>query len=102
MILSTRLDDQGREDEDQDDEPDECQEDEDGEDQVGSGRRVRSTRRRQDAPDLPRLPMSARTVGKTLTSPTGKTYRPSMFLTLTLPVLRAGRSGRDTGQPRDL
>ena len=82
-------------DEDQDDEPDECQEDEDdGEEAgVGSGRRVRSTRRRQDVPDLPRLPMSARTVGKTLTSPTGKTYRPSMFLTLTLPSY--GRVGPD-------
>ena len=54
---------------------------------------MRSTRRRQDVPDLPRLPMSSRTVGKTLTSPTGKTYRPSMFLTLTLPSY--GRVGPD-------
>jgi hypothetical protein len=46
-------------------------------------RRHRSTRRRQDAPDLPRRPMTARTVGKPYTAPDGATYRPSMFLTLT-------------------
>ncbi|TDD16417.1 replication initiation protein [Kribbella turkmenica] len=49
-----------------------------------STRRVRSTRRRQDAPDLPRVPMDKRTVGTTFRAPNGKTYRPSMFLTLTL------------------
>lgn len=48
-------------------------------------RRVRSTRRRQDAPDLPRVPMENRTVGASFVAPNGKTYRPSMFLTLTLP-----------------
>jgi hypothetical protein len=48
-------------------------------------RRTRSTRRRQDAPDLPKRPVSARTVGRTYTSPDGKTFRPSMFLTLTCP-----------------
>ena len=48
-------------------------------------RRVRSTRRRMDAPDLPRLPVEARTVGLTFTAPSGVTYRPSMFVTLTLP-----------------
>jgi hypothetical protein len=48
-------------------------------------RRVRSTRRRQDAPDLPRVPMENRTVGTTFTGSNGQTYRPSMFLTLTLP-----------------
>jgi hypothetical protein len=48
-------------------------------------RRVRSTRRRQDAPELPRLPMEDRTIGRVFTTPDGKTYRPSMFLTLTLP-----------------
>jgi hypothetical protein len=47
-------------------------------------RRHRSTRRRQDAPDLPRRPVAARTTGKVYTAPDGKTYRPSMFLTLTL------------------
>jgi hypothetical protein len=50
-----------------------------------AARRVRSTRRRQDAPELPRLPMEDRTIGRVFTAPDGKTYRPSMFLTLTLP-----------------
>jgi hypothetical protein len=66
--------------------PDEPSADEDDEDQADDdGRRVRSTRRRQDAPDLPRLPMEDRTIGRVFTAPDGKTYRPSMFLTLTLP-----------------
>jgi hypothetical protein len=47
-------------------------------------RRVRSTRRRQDVPDLPRVPIEDRTVGRVFHAPDGKTYRPSMFLTLTL------------------
>jgi hypothetical protein len=47
-------------------------------------RRHRSTRRRQDAPDLPRRPVAPRTTGKVYTAPNGKTYQPSMFLTLTL------------------
>jgi hypothetical protein len=40
----------------------------------------RSTRRRQDAPDLPRRPVDKRTVGQVF----GGRYRPSTFLTLTL------------------
>ena len=48
-------------------------------------RRHRSTRRRQDAPDLPRRKVSPRTLGKTYTAPDGKTFRPSMFITLTCP-----------------
>jgi hypothetical protein len=51
---------------------------------TNSGRRHRSTRRRQDAPDLPRRPVASRTTGKVYIAPDGKTYRPSMFLTLTL------------------
>ena len=46
-------------------------------------RRHRSTRRRQDTPDLPRRAVDPRTVGKTYTAPDGKTFRPSMFITLT-------------------
>ncbi len=46
-------------------------------------RRHRSTRRRQDAPDLPRRPVAPVTIGKTYTAPDGTTFRPSMFLTLT-------------------
>lgn len=63
--------------------------DEQADDEENTGdepsRRIRSTRRRQDAPDLPRVPMDDRTVGAVFTTPEGKTYRPSMFLTLTLP-----------------
>ena len=40
----------------------------------------RSTRRRQDAPDLPRRPIDKRTVGQVFAG----RYRPSTFLTLTL------------------
>jgi hypothetical protein len=46
-------------------------------------RRHRSTRRRQDAPDLPRRAVAPRTIGRTYATPDGKTFRPSMFLTLT-------------------
>ena len=46
-------------------------------------RRHRSTRRRQDAPDLPRRAIEARTIGQTYAAPGGQTYRPSMFITLT-------------------
>ncbi len=55
------------------------------EDQGDGKRRVRSTRRRQDAPDLPRRKVEPRTIGRVYTAPNGKTYRPSLFLTLTLP-----------------
>ncbi|MFC7729291.1 hypothetical protein [Actinomadura keratinilytica] len=47
-------------------------------------RRTRSTRRRQDVADLPRRPVDARTVGKVYTGRDGQTFRPSLFLTLTL------------------
>jgi len=47
-------------------------------------RRSRSTRRRQDTPDLPKRPITSRTTGTVFTAPDGKAYRPSMFLTLTL------------------
>jgi hypothetical protein len=56
-------------------------------------RRHRSTRRRQDAAPLPRRPVSARTIGKTYTAPDGKTFRPSLFVTLTCPSY--GRVGED-------
>jgi Replication initiator protein, pSAM2 len=48
-------------------------------------RRHRSTRRRQDAPDLPRRKVAPRTLGKSYTAADGKTFRPSMFITLTCP-----------------
>jgi len=62
-------------------------------------RRVRSTRRRSDAAELPQVPMANRTVGRTFTTPDGKEYRPSMFLTLTLPSYGPIRTG--TGVPVD-
>ena len=61
-------------------------------------RRHRSTRRRQDAAPLPRRAVSARTVGKTYTAADGKTFRPSLFVTLTCPSY--GRVGED-GAPAD-
>jgi Replication initiator protein, pSAM2 len=63
-----------------------------------SKRRHRSTRRRQDTPDLPRRKVSPHTVGKTYTAPDGKTFRPSLFVTLTCPSY--GRVGED-GAPAD-
>jgi hypothetical protein len=61
-------------------------------------RRQRSTRRRQDTPDLPRRKIEPRTIGKTYTAPDGKTFRPSMFVTLTCPSY--GRVQTD-GTPAD-
>ncbi|GAA4918744.1 replication initiator [Streptomonospora salina] len=49
-----------------------------------TSRRVRSTKRRQDAPDLPKRQMAKTTVGRAYEDPaTGRTFRPSLFLTLT-------------------
>jgi hypothetical protein len=57
-------------------------------------RRVRSTRRRQDAPDLPAVPSNGSTLGRIYTDPgTGKTFRPSLFLTVTLPSYGKIRTG---------
>jgi hypothetical protein len=49
------------------------------------GRRVRTTRRRSDVPDLPRRETSPTTLGRTFTARDGAVFRPSMFLTVTLP-----------------
>jgi hypothetical protein len=48
-------------------------------------RRVRTTRRRGDVPDLPRRETSATTLGRTFVARDGAVFRPSMFLTVTLP-----------------
>ena len=61
-------------------------------------RRHRSTRRRQDAAPLPRRKIDSRTVGKTYTTSDGKTFRPSLFVTLTCPSY--GRV-REDGIPAD-
>jgi hypothetical protein len=62
-------------------------------------RRVRSTRRRDDAPELPRVPAEDRTVGRPYQGREGREYRPSMFVTLTLPSY--GRVNRETATPVD-
>ncbi|UWP87767.1 replication initiation protein [Dactylosporangium fulvum] len=53
-------------------------------DHVTEPKRQRSTRRRQDAPALPRQKVQPRTVGRVYTAPDGTEYRPSMWLTVTL------------------
>ncbi len=64
------------------------------------GRRVRSTRRLSGIPDLPAVPMEERTTGRTFVDPvSGRTFQPSMFLTLTLPSY--GRIIPGTGVPAD-
>lgn len=65
---------------------------------VDSNRRRRSTKRRSDVGDLPKRPTENTTLGRTFTSPAGKTYRPSMFLTFTLPSYGRVRSD---GTPYD-
>jgi hypothetical protein len=62
-----------------------------------AGRRTRSTRRRQDAPDLPKKQMAKTTLGRTFTGNGGTVYRPSMFVTVTLPSY--GRVQKGTGVP---
>jgi hypothetical protein len=69
-----------------------------GKDATVKARRSRSTRRRQDTPDLPRRKVAPRTTGKVFTAPVGKRYRPSMFLTLTCDSY--GKV-RDDGTPVD-
>jgi hypothetical protein len=83
-------------------EPPADQHDDDQDQAEGSeegSRRVRSTRRRQDAADLPQVPMANHTIGRTFQTADGKEYRPSMFLTLTLPSYGPIRSG--SGVPVD-
>jgi len=60
-------------------------------------RRTRSTKRRQDAPNLPKKTMAKTTLGQTFTGNGGTVYRPSMFVTVTLPSY--GRVDRTTGVP---
>jgi hypothetical protein len=81
--------------------PREVRQDEDQDDELDgdeASRKQRSTRRRDDVPDLPRLPIEARTVGRTFQASDGKVWRPSMFLTCTMPSY--GRVG-DDGAPID-
>src|SRR5450759_403214 len=89
----------GHDDESDELESDDEADDADTDDTGGSGRVVRSTRRRTDVADLPVRPMEARTVGRCFTAADGKVYRPSMFITLTLPSY--GRVVRGQGGPID-
>ncbi len=61
-------------------------------------RRVRSTRRRNDAVDLPKRKTSNTTIGRAYTSPEGQVFRPSLFVTVTLGSY--GRIASD-GTPAD-
>ncbi|MFI7697028.1 replication initiator [Nonomuraea sp. NPDC049655] len=56
-------------------------------------KRTRSTRRRQDAPDLPKRKLADTTLGRTFQAADGKIYRPSLFVTLTLPSYGKVRDG---------
>ncbi|WP_372470428.1 replication initiator [Nonomuraea aurantiaca] len=58
-----------------------------------TGKRSRSTRRRQDAPDLPKRTMTNTTLGRTFQGADGRIYRPSLFVTLTLPSYGKVRDG---------
>jgi len=63
-------------------------------------RKKRSTRRREDAPELPSYTVDrGRTIGRSFTAPDGKVYRPSMFLTLTLGSYGPVHARRLPGRP---
>lgn len=71
-----------------------------GEGEAASDRRTRSTRRLDGFPDLPKVQPEHTSVGRTFTDPrTGAIFRPSMFVTLTLPSY--GRINAATGAPVD-
>jgi hypothetical protein len=60
-------------------------------------RRVRSTKRRQDVPDLPRQKVAPHTVGRTYTGTDGTVHQPSMWFTATLDSygpIHSARPGR--------
>ncbi|SNT62882.1 hypothetical protein SAMN05216276_109421 [Streptosporangium subroseum] len=64
-----------------------------------ASKRNRSTKRRQDAPDLPKKVRQNTTLGRTFTGSDGMVYRPSLFITLTLPSYGRIRAGQ--GVPVD-
>jgi hypothetical protein len=82
----------------EDERPDDGEDDQDGADETS--RRCRSTRRLPGFPELPKAVAEDCTVGRTFTDPrTGAVFRPSMFVTLTLPSY--GRIVPGTGVPTD-
>lgn len=62
---------------------------------ASAARRARSTRRRQDAPNLPRQKVTKNTIGKVF----GGKFRPSMMVTLTMPSY--GAMNQDGGIDKD-
>lgn len=56
-------------------------------------RRARSTKRRQDAPNLPFVKVENRTIGKAYVAKDGTVHRPSTFMTLTCDSYGAIRGG---------
>jgi len=69
-----------------------------GEESASSERRIRSTKRLEGFPDLPKVAAEHSSIGRTFTDPrTGAEFRPSMFLTLTMPSY--GRIQPGTGVP---
>ncbi len=63
-------------------------------DEIAPVRQTRSTRRPESMPSLPFVPVENRTIGRAFTGKEGRTYRPSMFVTLTLPSYGAVVPGR--------
>src|SRR5215467_3004510 len=59
-------------------------------------RKVRSTRRRTDAAELPRLCVEGRTTGPVYHGHGGRTYQPSMLVTVTLPSYGPVHTGART------
>ncbi|MDN5795881.1 MAG: replication initiation protein [Intrasporangium sp.] len=86
--LDTRAAESAEDDELADDDP------ADAGDEEEASRRTRSTRRRSDSPDLPVRPAERRTIGQVYEGNLGRRYRPSMFVTLTLPSYGAIVQGR--------
>jgi hypothetical protein len=64
-------------------------------------KKKRSTRRREDVPDLPRQKVERRTLGRTYTGTDGTVHQPSMWLTLTLDSYGPihGQRSSSTGRP---
>ena len=67
---------------------------------VEKPRRTRSTKRRDDADELPRRPIEDRTVGTVYAGNAGQTYQPSTFLTITLGGHGAVHTGARTRRGR--
>ncbi len=83
-------------------EHDDQADDDEGQGDEHAGRRVRSTRRRQDVPDLPRVPVEDRTIGRVFTAP-GRQDLPALDVRdLHAPVLRAGHRRGRPGRPGQL